>query len=83
MIVNLIESLKRHAQMVKLCCYIGVGLIVFWSAVAVDTHHAHTWLEKIPGFWSLFALLSCIVLIFFAVWFGKAGIQTREDYYDN
>jgi len=37
----------------------------------------------IPGFWSIFGVLSCFVLIYFARWFGKSGIMTREDYYDN
>ncbi len=83
MIVNLIDYLKEHAQTVKQTCYACMALIVIWSAIAVDTHHAHTWAEKIPGFWSIFGLISCVVLIFVASWFGKSGIQTREDYYDN
>ncbi|WP_136806892.1 hypothetical protein [Desulfosediminicola flagellatus] len=83
MIVNLIEYLKERPQAVKQTCYGGIALIMLWSVIAVDTHHAHTWLEKIPFFWSLFGLISCVVLIFVATWFGKSGIQTRENYYDN
>lgn len=57
--------------------------IVAWS-LTVDTSHAHTWLEQhIPGFWSIFGLLSCFVLIFAARWFAGAGIAREEDYYDN
>ena len=83
MIVDLIEYLKERPQTVKQVCYGLIALIFLWSAIAVDTHHAHTWLEKIPGFWSIFGFVSCIVLIFVASWFGKSGIQTREDFYDN
>jgi 4-hydroxybenzoate polyprenyltransferase len=83
MIVNLIDYLKERLQAVKQVCYGIIAVIFLWSAIAVDTHHAHTWIEKIPGFWSLFGLISCVVLIFFATWFGRSGIQTREDYYDN
>jgi hypothetical protein len=84
MIVDFIDFLKERLQTVKICCYILTAAMLIWTVVGVDTHHAHTWLEAhIPGFWSLFALLSCVVLIFFARWFGRSGIITREDYYDN
>ena len=84
MIITLIDFLKTRPQAVKTGCSIGIAIMLVWSVVAVDTHHAHTWLEvHIPGFWSIFTLLSCVVLIYFAGWFGRSGITTREDYYDN
>jgi hypothetical protein len=84
MIVLIIDYLKEHAGAVKNSCYLGVAIMLVWSVIGVDNHHAHTWAEKyIPGFWSLFGMGACVVLIFFARWFGKSGIMTREDYYDN
>ncbi len=84
MIVNLIDFLKERLQTVKIFCYIGIAVMLVWSFVGVDPHHAHTWMEAhIPGFWSFFGLISCGFLIYFARWFGKSGIMTREDYYDN
>jgi hypothetical protein len=84
MIVNFIDFLKERLQAVKMCCYIAIAVMLVWSVVGVDTHHAHTWMEAyIPGFWSFFGIVSCLVLIYFARWFGKSGIMTREDYYDN
>ncbi len=84
MIVNLIDFLKERHSTVKICFYIFIALMLVWTIVGVDMHHAHTWMEAhIPGFWSIFALVSCIVLIYFSRWFGKSGIMTREDYYDN
>jgi len=84
MIVNLIDYLKERLQTVKICCYIATAVMLVWTFVGVDTHHAHTWMEAhIPGFWSIFVVLCCIVLVYFAGWFGKSGIMTREDYYDN
>jgi hypothetical protein len=83
MIVNFIDYLRDRLKTVIYCCYGGIALIVIWS-LTVDTSHAHTWAEKmIPGFWSLFGLGACAVLIMVARWFGKSGIMTREDYYDN
>jgi len=83
MIVNFIDYLRDRLPTVKYCCYGGIALIVIWS-LTVDTSHAHSWAEKmIPGFWSLFGLGSCTVVIMVARWFGRSGIMTREDYYDN
>jgi hypothetical protein len=82
MIVNLINYLKERQRTVKLLGGIATAIMVIWTMVGVDTHHAHTWMEAhIPGFWSFFAILSCLVLIYFSRWFGKSGIMTKEDYY--
>ena len=83
MIIELIDFLKDHAQATARCCYGGLVAIILWSMIAVDSHHAHTWLEKIPGFWSIFTLISGVVLIFVARWLARAGLTTRENYYDN
>ncbi|TKB08043.1 hypothetical protein [Desulforhopalus sp. IMCC35007] len=83
MIVDLIDFLKKHQQAVQVYCIIAIAIMLVWSFLGVDTHHAHTWMEvHIPGFWSLFTLISCVVLIYFSRWLGKSGIETREDYYD-
>lgn len=82
MIVNLIDYLQKQLQAVKVVSGIAVAVMMVWSIVGVDNSHAHTWMEaNIPGFWAIFSLLGCLVLIFFARWFGNSGIMTREDYY--
>ena len=48
----------------------------------VDKAHAHTALERFPGFWAVFGFVGCVVLIIVSKWFGHTGIMTREDYYD-
>lgn len=84
MIVQFIDFLKERLQTVRILFYILIAVMLVWTVVGVDTHHAHTWMEAhIPGFWSIFGILSCLALIFFARWFGGSGIMTREDYYDN
>lgn len=80
--IQLIDFIKKHSKNVKIGALILSGIILLWSVVGVDTHHAHTWAEKhIPCFWSLFTLLAAIVVIGLANFVGKI-IQTREDYYD-
>ena len=83
MIADFIDYLRDRLQYLTWFCYVAMAFIVIWS-LTIDTHHAHTWAEKmIPGFWSLFGLASCAIVIMVARWYGKSGIQTREDYYDN
>jgi hypothetical protein len=84
MIIQLIDYLKERLQKLKVLSAIAVAVMLVWTIVGVDTSHAHTWMEKnVPGFWAIFSLLACLVLIFFAKWFGNSGIMTREDYYDD
>lgn len=81
-LVRLIEFLRNHLKaLVVLCCAVLVALIVFDLAL-VDKEHAHTLLEHLPGFWSLFGFLGCVIIILASKWFGHAGIMKREDYYD-
>ncbi len=84
MIVTLIEYLQKREKKIKVLSGIAIAVMLTWTMIGVDTSHAHTWLEThIPGFWAIFTILACFVLIFFARWFGNSGIMTREDYYDD
>jgi len=79
---RLIDYLKERQRGARYIFFGIVGAVLIGSLL-VDTSHAHTWMEKyIPGFWSIFGIVSCIVLIYFARWFGAAGIEREEDYYD-
>ena len=81
--IQFIDFIKNRGRKALYLLYGTMAAIVIWS-LTVDTSHAHTWVEKyIPGFWSIFGLASCTVLIFFARWFRSAGIERQEDYYDD
>ena len=84
MITQLIDYLQERLPTVKVLSAIAVAIMLVWTIVGVDTSHAHTWMEvHIPGFWAIFTIIACFVLIFFVRWFGNSGIMTREDYYDD
>lgn len=83
MIIQLIDYLRSKIQLLTYFFFIGIIGVAVWS-LRVDLHHAHTWAEKhIPFFWGLFGIGSATLIIFFSRWFGRGGIKTREDYYDN
>lgn len=81
--IQIIDFILEKRKIAAVSLVVLIFGIFLWSLL-VDTSHAHTWAEKhIPGFWSLFGIGSCIVLIFVARWFSSAGISKGEDYYDN
>lgn len=84
-LLHLIRYFRTHRVPFTKLLLALLGLVV-----AIDTlvnllgeHHAHTWVEtNIPGFWAVFGLVGCILLILVSKWFGHLGIMKREDYYD-
>jgi hypothetical protein len=81
---RLIQFLRAH---LKTVIRVGLGVLVLLIVAdaipaIVDKHHAHTKPEHIPGFWAAFGFVACVLIVFVSKWFGKAGIMTREDYYD-
>jgi len=81
MIVELIDYFRDRLSTVVKCCYAVLAALVVIDFF-VDKHHAHTWIEHIPGFWSVFGFVACVLIIIVSKWFGHQGIMTREDYYD-
>jgi hypothetical protein len=81
-LVQLIEFLRNRLKAVVRICFGLLGLLILLDALLVDKEHAHTTLERLPAFWSIFGFLGCVLIIIVSKWFGHAGIMTREDYYD-
>ena len=79
--LRLIEFLRAR---LKTVIYVSCGILALVALVDafVDKHHAHTKVEHLPAFWSVFGFLACVVIVIASKAFGKAGIMTREDYYD-
>lgn len=80
-LVRLIEFLRSHLRAVVRICFVVLALLVLADALLVDKEEAHTAAEHIPGFWSVFGLVGCMLLIIASKAFGHAGIMKREDYY--
>lgn len=81
---QLIRSLRgpeRRLLRTNLIALIVVDLLDVVPAI-VNKEHAHTSIEVVPGFWTLFGLAGCVAIILLSKWFGHRGIMTREDYYD-
>jgi len=80
--IQLIDYLQKRIKTVIQTCY---GLLVFIVifALLVDRSHAHTWIEHaLPFLWSLFGFAAAAIIIGFASWYGRSGIQARTNYYE-
>lgn len=83
MIVKVIDFFRdRLGATIKVCVAV-LALVTLWDAFFVSKEHAHTAVEHLPGFWSLFGFVACVLIIIVSKWFGHQGIMTREDYYDD
>jgi hypothetical protein len=82
MIVKLIDFLRDRLPLVIRLSFVGLALLVAWDILFVSKEHAHTAVERIPGFWAVFGFVACVVIIIVSKWYGHLGIMTREDYYD-
>jgi hypothetical protein len=81
-LVKIIEFLRAHLKMVVRISLGLLALLVLLDALLVHKEHAHTQAEHLPGFWSVFGFVGCVVIIILSKWYGHAGIMKREDYYD-
>ena len=84
-LARLIDFLRDHLQIVVRTGLAVLVVLVVLDAIpaVVDKAHAHTAMEHIPAFWTVFGLLGCLLLVVLAKTLGRLGISTREDYYDD
>ena len=78
-IIKVIETLRRKA--VKKIAYIALILIIV-TDFFIPRHEIHFIGDGIPGFWSLFGFVACILIILISKWIGRLGIMQDENYYN-
>lgn len=83
-LVKLIAYLRERQKTLVRLSFGVLALLIVLDAIpaVVDKHHAHTKIEHLPGFWSIFGFVACVLIIVLSKWYGHAGIMNREDYYD-
>ncbi|HEB51142.1 MAG TPA: hypothetical protein ENI89_11090 [Desulfobulbus sp.] len=81
MIVRCITWLRRHLHAVRLafCCLLGLLILL---DLLVPRHHVSFLGDEIPGFWALFGLLACVLIIVVSKWLGRVWLFRPEDYYE-
>ncbi len=81
MIKRLIARLRRHYHGVRVafCCLLGLLIL---ADLLVPRHHVYFVGDEIPGFWGLFGLLACMLIIVVSKWLGHVWLFRPEDYYE-
>ena len=78
-LLEIVEVLRTRK--VKQIAY-GILLLLIIVDFVIPRHEVHFFGDKIPGFWSLFGFIACVVIIVASKWLGKHGLMKNEDYYD-
>lgn len=81
-LAQLIEYLRNRLKTVVWVCVGILALVFLLDPLLANKEHAHTRIEHLPGFWSIFGFVACALIVILSKWYGHAGIMTREDYYE-
>ena len=57
-------------------------IFIFVIDFFIPRHEIHFFGDGIPGFWSLFGFVACILIILISKWIGRLGIMKDENYYN-
>ena len=80
--MNLIDMIdKLSTKIVKKIAY-GILVLLILADFIIPRHEIHFFGDKIPGFWSLFGFISCVLIIVVSKWIGHHWLVRDEDYYD-
>ena len=78
-LLDIIEVLRTKAA--KRIAYGALILLVVVDFI-IPRHEIHFFGDKIPGFWSLFGFIACVLIIIVSKWIGHMGLMKDENYYD-
>ena len=80
--MNLIDIIdKLRMKIVKKIAY-GILVLLILVDFIIPRHEIHFFGDRIPGFWSLFGFISCVLIIVVSKWIGHHWLVRDEDYYD-
>jgi len=78
-LVDIIEALRTKT--VKRIAYVVLVLLVVVDFI-IPRPEIHFFGDKIPGFWSLFGFIACVLIIVVSKWLGQHWLMKDENYYD-
>lgn len=80
--MNLIKIIEVfRTKTIKKIAYAALILIIVIDFF-IPRHEVHFFGDGIPGFWSLFGFVACILIILISKWIGQLGIMQDENYYN-
>lgn len=77
-----LEYLHTRGRALKWLFFLLLALLPLCDLFA-ERHESHFIGDRIYGFWSLFGLLVCLLMIVFWKWLAHSFLERDEEYYDN
>jgi drug/metabolite transporter (DMT)-like permease len=81
MIAQVITYLRERSEMMKWIFFVYLGFTLVFDFFA-DRHHTHFWGDNIIGFWAIFALVGCLLIIVICKGLSHVWLERDTDYYD-
>jgi hypothetical protein len=87
--VNIFEKILEDPKKFRRVKRIGLASLVVFFVLEIlvvnvfHLGHPHFRFENLPGFGSLYGLISCVLIIVVSKLLGKLWLMRREDYYDD
>ena len=78
-LLKIIEIFRRKTM--KRIAY-AVLILIILIDFFIPRYEIHFFGDRIPGFWSLFGFVACILIILISKWIGRLGIMQDENYYN-
>ena len=78
-LLDIIEVLRTKAA--KRIAY-GALIILIVVDFIIPRHEIHFFGDKVPGFWSFFGFIACVLIIIISKWIGHLGLMQDENYYN-
>ena len=78
-LLEIIELLRSKAA--KRTAYVALIILIVVDFI-IPRHEIHFFGDKVPGFWSLFGFIACVLIIMVSKWIGHLGLMQDENYYD-
>ena len=87
--MNIFEKILEDPVKFKRLKRAGLAALVIFLLLEIlvvnvfHLGHPHFGFEKLPGFGSLYGLISCVLIIVVSKLLGKLWLMRPEDYYDD
>ena len=78
-LLEIIEIFRT--KRVKQIAY-GVLILLVVVDIFIPRNVVHFFGDEIPGFWSFFGLIACVLIIVISKWIGPLGLMHHDNYYD-
>jgi len=80
-VLKYIESLRKHLKPLRNVLVAYLIVLVIYDVIIHLGAHSHYFVDNIPGFWTMFGIVGCFVLIKVAKGIAHAFLSKDEDFY--